>query len=118
LGIVQPFEPPPSEEPFANLEQVLELAKLDNVAIKISGAGTLSHKPFPYEDIWEPLQRIFSAYGLERCLWGTDWTRAVLLLTYKEGVDAFRLNDQLSDSERSILMGGSLKNIYNWAPQS
>ena len=118
LGIVQPFEPPPSEEPFANLEQVLELAKLDNVAIKISGAGTLSHKPFPYEDIWEPLQRIFSAYGLERCLWGTDWTRAVLLLTYKEGVDAFRLNDQLSDSERSILMGGSLKNIYNWEPQS
>ncbi len=118
LGIVQPFEPPPSKEPFANLDQVLDLAKLDNVAIKISGAGTLSHKPFPYEDIWDPLQRIFDAYGLERCLWGTDWTRAVLLLDYRQGVDAFRLNDQFSESDRSTLMGGSLKKIYKWSPQN
>ena len=118
LGIVQPFEPPPSEEPFANLDPVLELAKLNNVAIKISGAGTLSHKPFPYEDIWDPLQRIFDAYGLERCLWGTDWTRAVLLLDYQQGVDAFRLNDQFSESDRSTLMGGSLKTIYKWSPKS
>lgn len=118
LGIVQPFEPPPSTEPFSNLDQVIELSKLDNVAIKISGAGTLSHKPFPYEDIWEPLQKIFDAYGLDRCLWGTDWTRAVLLLNYRQGVDAFRLNDQLSESERSTLMGGSLQKIYKWAPSN
>ena len=118
FGIVQPFEPPPSEAPFANLDPVLELAKLNNVAIKISGAATLSHKPFPYEDIWDPLQRIFDAYGLERCLWGTDWTRAVLLLDYQQGVDAFRLNDQFSESDRSTLMGGSLKTIYKWSPKS
>ena len=88
------------------------------MAIKISGAGTLSHRPFPYEDIWEPLQKIFDAYGLDRCLLGTDWTRAVLLLDYRQGVDAFRLNDQLSESERSTLMGGSLQKIYKWAPSN
>ena len=44
------------------------------------------------------------------------WTRAVRLLTYEQGVEAFRVTDQLSDSERSILMGGALANIYNWAP--
>ena len=26
--------------------------------------------------------------GLDRCMWGTDWTRATELLTYKEGVAA------------------------------
>jgi predicted TIM-barrel fold metal-dependent hydrolase len=92
----------------------LALAKHENVVIKISGACTLSHQAFPYNDIWDPLARIFDAYGFERCMWGTDWTRAVELLTYKEGVDAFTLTDRLSDAERTQLMGGSLQKIYNW----
>ena len=116
VGLAQPMDPPAPPEPFADLDNVLALAELDNVAIKISGACTLSHQPFPYPDIWEPLRRIFDAYGFDRCLWGTDWTRAVNLLTYEQGVEAFRVTDQLSDSERSALMGGSLSKIYNWSP--
>ena len=116
LGIAQPPEPPPPAEPWADLPAVLALAELDNVVIKISGAGTLAHEPFPYPDIWEPLRRIFDAYGLERCLWGTDWTRAVNLLTYEQGVEAFRVTEELSDSERAVLMGGALSRIYNWSP--
>ena len=116
LGLAQPFEPPPPAEPFADLPNVLSLAELDNVTIKISGAGTLSHQPFPYPDIWEPLGRIFDAYGLERCMWGTDWTRAVKLLTYEQGVEAFRVSDRLSDSDRAVLMGGTLSRVYHWSP--
>ena len=116
VGIAQPPEPPPPPEPFADLANVLSLAECDNVAIKISGAGTLSHEPFPYSDIWEPLRRIFDAFGFERCMWGTDWTRAVKLLTFEQGVEAFRVTDQLSDAERSALMGGTLAKIYNWSP--
>ena len=52
VGLVQPFVPPPPPEPFADLANVISLAEFDNVAIKISGACTLSHEPFPYPDIW------------------------------------------------------------------
>mgnify|MGYP003321238682 CR=1 FL=1 len=116
VGLVQPFLPPPPPEPFADLDNVLSLAELDNVSIKISGAGTLSHQPFPYPDIWEPLGKVFKAFGLDRCMWGTDWTRAVELLNYEQGVEAFRVTDQLSDEERATLMGGSLRKIYKWSP--
>ncbi len=116
VGLAQPFEPPAPPEPFADLDNVLAAAELDNVAIKISGACTLSHEPFPYPDIWEPLGRVFDAYGLERCLWGTDWTRATNLLTFEQGVEAFRVTDRLSDADRATLMGGSLTRIYNWSP--
>ena len=116
VGLAQPHVPPAPPEPFADLDNVLALAELDNVAIKISGACTLSHHPFPYPDIWEPLRRVFDAYSLDRCLWGTDWTRAVRLLTYEQGVAAFREASQLSDSERATLMGGTLAKIYNWSP--
>ena len=116
VGLVQPFEPPPPPEPFADLANVLSLAEYDNVAIKISGACTLSNEPFPYPDIRAPLGRVFDAFGFDRCMWGTDWTRAVSLLTYEQGVEAFRVSGWLSDSERSALMGGTLEKIYHWSP--
>jgi L-fuconolactonase len=116
LGLEQPMQPPPPKDPWHDLPKVLDVAKNRNVAIKITGACTLSHQKFPYNDIWDPLARIFDAYGLDRCLWGTDWTRAVNLLTYKEGVESFRVTDRLSDADREKLMGGSLQKVYGWAP--
>jgi L-fuconolactonase len=116
LGLPQPFEPPAPAEPFADLPQLLALATYANVAVKVSGACTLSHAPFPYPDLWDPLWRVFDAFGLERCLWGTDWTRAVKLVTYQEGVDAFRSTERLSDSDKVALMGASLTRVYRWAP--
>jgi L-fuconolactonase len=117
LGLQQPFEPPPPAEPFTEVPKVLALAAHDNIAIKISGACTLSHEPFPYKDIWDPLGRIFDAFGFDRCMWGTDWTRAVALLTYEQGVEAFRVTDRLSDRDRATLMGETLARVYNW-PES
>jgi len=116
LGLQQPFEPPAPAAPFANLPRVLALAAHDNIAIKISGACTLSHQPFPYNDLWDPLGRIFDAFGFDRCMWGTDWTRAVGLLTYQQGVEAFRVTDRLSDTDRTALMGDTLARVYNWSP--
>ncbi len=116
VGLAQPFLPPAPPEPFGDLDNVIALAALDNVSIKISGAVTLSHQSFPYRDIWEPLGKVFKAFGLDRCMWGTDWTRAVELLNYEQGVEAFRVTDQLSDAERATLMGGSLRKIYKWSP--
>jgi L-fuconolactonase len=116
LGLQQPFEPPAPAAPWAELPRVLALAAHKNITIKISGACTLSHDPFPYKDIWDPLFRIFDAFGFDRCMWGTDWTRAVGLLTYQQGVDAFRVTDRLSHSERTALMGETLSRVYNWSP--
>ena len=116
LGLQQPFEPPRLAEPFAALPNLLALAQHRTVVVKITGACTLSHGGFPYDDIWDPLGRIFDAYGIDRCMWGTDWTRAVELMTYAEGVDSFRQTTRLSASDRAALMGGSLQRIYKWSP--
>jgi predicted TIM-barrel fold metal-dependent hydrolase len=116
LGLQQPFEPPPPERPFADLAAVLKLAAHRNVAIKITGACTLSREAYPFQDIWDSLARIFDAFGIDRCMWGTDWTRAVGLLTYQQGVDAFRGTDRLSESEKTTLMGGTLQRVYRWSP--
>jgi len=117
LGLKQPFHPPVPPEPWADLPKVLELAAHPNIRIKISGACTLSHEPFPYDDIWDPVCRVIDAFGLDRCMWGTDWTRATALLTYEQGVEAFRVTKRLSDSDRAVLMGGTLQRVYRWSPK-
>ena len=114
LGLQQPFEPPAPAQPFADLPKLLALASHANIAVKISGACTLSHEAFPYKDLWDPLGRIFDAFGFDRCMWGTDWTRAVRLLTYDQGVEAFRVTDRLSGGDRAALMGETLQRIYDW----
>jgi len=117
LALVQPRTPPAPEEPWADLPRVLELAKRDNAVIKVSGACTLSKEPFPFPDIWDPLARVFDAWGFERCLWGTDWTRAFAVVNYEQAVAPFRLTDRLSDSERAMLMGGATAKAYGWEPK-
>ena len=117
LGLEQPMKPPAPQEPWVELPKLLALSTHKNIVVKISGACTLSHEPFPYKDIRKPVDQILNTFGLDRCMWGTDWTRAVNLLTFKQGVDAFRAKDWLSDSDRATLMGGSLSKIYGWAPK-
>ena len=41
---------------------------------------------------------------------------AVAFLTYREGVDAFRFTDRLSEDEKATLMGATLSEVYNWKP--
>jgi L-fuconolactonase len=37
-------------------------------------------------------------------------------LTNEQGVEAFRVADRLSDSDRAMLMGETLQRVYNWSP--
>ena len=82
LGLLQPARPPVPADVRADLPKLLALAQYENVRVKISGACTMSHQPFPYDDIWEPVLRVIDAFGLDRCMWGTDWTRTIGMLTY------------------------------------
>jgi L-fuconolactonase len=117
LGLEQPHHPPVPQNPFGELSKLLNLAQYDNIAVKVSGVCTLSHSLFPYDDLWDPLARVFDAFGLDRCMWGTDWTRAMEIINYAQGVEPFRLTDRLSSDERETLMGGTLQRIYDWSPR-
>jgi L-fuconolactonase len=114
LGLLQPFHPPVSEDVWARLPELLDLAQYKNVRVKVSGACTMSHRPFPYDDIWEPVLRVIDAFGLDRCMWGTDWTRTIGMLTYEQGVAPFRDTKRLSASDKAALMGGTLRKVYKW----
>jgi predicted TIM-barrel fold metal-dependent hydrolase len=114
LGLLQPARPPVPADVWADLPKLLALAQYENVRVKISGACTMSHQPFPYDDIWEPVLGVIDAFGLDRCMWGTDWTRTIGMLTYEQGVAPFRDTKRLSENDKAALMGGTLQKVYKW----
>ena len=113
LAILQPRVPPAPAQPWADLPKVLELARRPNAVIKVSGACTLSHEPYPFPDIWDPLARVFDAWGFSACLWGTVLDARVRRHRDPAGGRAvLQEADRLSDSERAMLMGGACAKAY------
>jgi L-fuconolactonase len=116
LGLMQPRTPPAPPQPWAELPKVLDLARRKNAVMKITGACTLSKEPYPFNDIWDPVRRVIDAWGIDRCLWGSDWTRAFAVVNYEQAVRPFVETKRLSDSERAMLMGGACAKAYGWKP--
>jgi L-fuconolactonase len=114
LGLRQPHLPGERFDYVEELPKLVSLARHENVAVKLTGACTLSVEGYPFDDIWQLLEIVFNAFGLERCMWGTDWTRATRLVGLRDSVDAFRLTNRLSQVDRQALMGGTLSKIYGW----
>ncbi len=57
------------------LPDLLALARYPNVALKWTGVTALSKEPWPHNDLWPNLLKIVKAFGPERLMWGSDYTR-------------------------------------------
>lgn len=72
---------------FANLSDLLALAKWPNVAVKATGAPGYGAGAYPYPELHDGLWRIFDAFGPDRFFWGTDITR--MPCSYRQCVTMF-----------------------------
>jgi len=98
---------------WTDLDDLLRLAKLSNVHVKLSSAPNYSDEPYPYKDIHPHLRRIYDAFGPRRLMWGTDLTR--LRGSYRESVLLFQeALTFLSDEDREWILGKSLAETLEW----
>ncbi len=56
-----------------NFRCVLELAQDDRAHVKLSGPFRFSTGSAPYKDVDRYVAALVEAFGLERCVWGSDW---------------------------------------------
>lgn len=98
---------------YADLAEMLALAKLPNVAVKLSGAPSTSSQSYPYKNIHRYLQQIIEAFGPERCFWGTDITR--MPITYRQCVTMFTEEmPWLKGRDLELVMGGAFVQWLGW----
>jgi predicted TIM-barrel fold metal-dependent hydrolase len=98
---------------WANLGEMLALAKHPNVAIKATGAPSYSSEAYPYRNIHGHLRRIYDAFGPERMFWGTDITR--MPCSWRQCVTMFTEElPWLSTRDKDLVMGRALCTWIGW----
>jgi len=110
LGLVRSGK---GDAAFANLDQLLALAKYPNVAIKATGAPGYSAEAYPFRDIHDGLHRIFDAFGPARFFWGTDITR--MPCSYRQCVTMFTEElPWLKGRDLELVMGQGVRDWLAW----
>jgi predicted TIM-barrel fold metal-dependent hydrolase len=98
---------------YADLSEMLALAKLPNVAIKLSGAPSTSTQSYPYKNIHRYLQQIIETFGPDRSFWGTDITR--MPCSYRQCVTMFTEEmPWLKGRDLERVMGGAVVDWLGW----
>jgi predicted TIM-barrel fold metal-dependent hydrolase len=101
------------EAAWANLPEMLGLAKYPNVAIKATGAPSYSSEPYPYRNIHSYLRQIYDSFGPERMFWGTDITR--MPCSYRQCVTMFTEElPWLREQDKDLVMGRALCAWLDW----
>jgi predicted TIM-barrel fold metal-dependent hydrolase len=114
LGGIASSSVGPSASGIARLPELLSLAQYDNVALKCTNVPTLSRAGYPFADLWPLLHAVLSAFGPERTMWGSDITMHRGDLSYSEAVGYIRETTELSESEKTLVLGASLRRILDW----
>lgn len=52
---------------------LLALGASGRASVKLSGLQKFSRQGFPYADAWPYVRALVDAYGLDQCMWGSDW---------------------------------------------
>ena len=98
---------------FADLDDLLALARHPNVRVKTTSAPSYSEQPYPFRDIHPYLRRIYDAFGPRRLLWGSDITR--LRGTYRECLALFQEGlDFLSTDDKEWILGKTGAEVLRW----
>ncbi len=135
LALPQPPTHPRESPPLKSMPEVLALAAIPNIAAKLSGLPTLSQQPYPYPDLWPHLRRVIDAFGCDRLMWGSDISRIQGRVgfdiriaageqqyegkhTYAEALLYLRETNELSESEKNLILGGTAQKLLRWASVS
>jgi predicted TIM-barrel fold metal-dependent hydrolase len=98
---------------WADLGELLALAKHPNVAVKATGAPAYSSEPYPYRNIHQYLRQIFDAFGPERMFWGTDITR--MPIPWRQCITLYTEElPWLKGKDLELVMGRALCDWIGW----
>ena len=91
------------------------LAKYPNVSVKLSNLPNASLEPYPFSDLTPHIQRLFDAYGPQRCYWGTDATNGMARVSWKQRLTHFTEELKfLSESDKDWVLGRAIQERLKW----
>ena len=96
-------------------QKQIALAKNPNVYIESGGITWLFHKEYyPYPSAIQAIREAISICGIEKLMWGSDYPRTMTAITYLMSKDFIEKSDALTDTEKSMLLGGNARRFYGF----
>lgn len=124
IGVSQHPVSPAKDDPWERFEDLLPLAELPNVNVKLCGAPLLSDEAYPFSDVWPNLHRLIDAFGPERLLWASDYTRMRMAKAggptrnrgclYSESRDMLLHTGEIDTAAKAAILGGTVRRVLNW----
>ncbi len=102
----------------AAFQPIVELARYDNVYLKLSDVAGHSHQDFPYADVHPFIEKLLAAFGAERMVWGTGYPgHHRLKHNWPSLEQELRLIQEglpfLNDDDRERILGGTAARIWD-----
>jgi predicted TIM-barrel fold metal-dependent hydrolase len=99
----------------AGIKDTASLAKYPNISVKLSASPGLSRQSYPFRDVAPHIQRVFDAYGPQRCYWGCDITNTYAKASYRQRISQFTEElPFLSESDKDWVMGKAIVQRLKW----
>ncbi len=95
-----------------------ELARFDNVGVKLGALPLRSATRYPFADLHAPLRRVYDAFGPRRLMWASDQTTTLAKdkASYRENLDLIRtaaLGD-IPAEDMDWILGRAVSEWFRW----
>jgi L-fuconolactonase len=97
------------------IKYIGSIATFPNVFCKLSGMVTEADwKNWKYADFTPYLDTVFSSFGINRVMYGSDWPVCLVAGSYKQQLGIIEQHiASFSDSEKQLVMGENATRFYN-----
>ncbi len=93
----------------------IRLARYKNVYIESGGITWLFNAEFyPYPSAVRAIREAADICGFEKLMWGSDYPRTMVEITYKMSYDFILKSGEINDSEKTAFLGGNAKEFYGF----
>lgn len=98
------------------LEQV-KLARFPNAYVESGGITWLFNEEFyPYPSAIRAIREAADTCGMEKLMWGSDYPRTMVEITYKMSYDFVVKSHELNADEKQAFLGGTAAKVYGLNP--
>ncbi|MBV8600634.1 MAG: amidohydrolase, partial [Candidatus Eremiobacteraeota bacterium] len=95
--------------PFARWNEIVRMADVPNVYMKVSYFPEVSKRPFPFTDTAFYFQKMFERFGADRLIWGSNYPVSSKASTYAENVAYMRDTlPFLTETDKEKILGATL----------
>lgn len=98
-----------------NWKEQIKLARNKNVFIESGGITWLyNYEFYPYPSAVKAIKEAADICGMEKLMWGSDYPRTTVEITYKMGFDFILKSNELTSEEKDMFLYQNAKGFYGF----